>query len=254
MPPALTRRPEREQLSADCPSATLSSCSRHATVLQHCNRCRRLVVGYHLGAALLLARGLEELRYGFVCEIEGHPPSATQRRLVERAGCDLIIEETRPSFASLKARRKLLFDLRAGDEVLIPSLDTLQMSTGELVLLFQKFDQNGISLRIVAEEADTVLSFSGDARSLLALLASNDILRPDRQRPRRRARRANKPMTRYQIDYAIELRRRGASIRAIGRLFQIPPSDLQALLNDKPRERPDIPADIPLRDPLALRR
>ena len=177
-----------------------------------------------------------------------------QRLLVEDAGCDVLLEEGRPTRASLKVQQKLLFNLKAGDELLVTSLDTLQMSTGELVLLFRKFDQAGVTLRIVGEETETVPSFAGRARWLLDLLASNEGLRPDRQRVPCRIRPESKPLTRYQIDYANELRRRGASLRTIGQLFQTAPSDLQELLNSKPRQRPDIPRDVGLPDSLTPKR
>lgn len=189
------------------------------------------------------------MRFGLIRDIEGHPPCSLQRRLVEQAGCDLVIEEAWPTRASLKALRKLLFDLKSGDELVVPSLHTLQMSTGELVLLFRRFDETGVALRIVGEDSDVVLSFSGRARPLLALLAGNEAVRPDRQRAPGRRRPRNKPLTRYQIDYAIELRRRGASLRTIGQLFQTSPSELQELLVEQPRGRPDIPADIQILQP-----
>jgi len=86
------------------------------------------------------------MRFGLIRDIEGLPPCSLQRRLVEKAGCDLVIEEAWPTRASIKAQRKLLFDLKAGDELVVPSLHTLQMSTGELVLLFRKFDETGVTL------------------------------------------------------------------------------------------------------------
>ncbi|HEX2801862.1 MAG TPA: hypothetical protein VHN73_07345 [Phenylobacterium sp.] len=189
------------------------------------------------------------MRFGLIRDIEGLPPCSLQRRLVEKAGCDLVIEEAWPTRASIKAQRKLLFDLKAGDELVVPSLHTLQMSTGELVLLFRKFEETGVTLRIAGEDSEKVLALSGRARPLLALLAGNEALRPDRQRAPRRSRPRTRPLTRYQIDYAIELRRRGASLRTIGQLFQVAPSDLQDLLVEQPRGRPDIPADIQILRP-----
>ena len=170
------------------------------------------------------------MRYGIVREIEGHPPPAVQRSLVEQAGCQTVLEDGPPSRASLRAQWKVLFDLKPGDELLTPSLDTLQMSTGELVLLFRKFDQTGVTLRIVGGEHEANVPFSGRARSLLALLAENEGLRPVRQRPPPRSRPRGKPLSRYQIDYANDLRRHGASLRMIGLLFQISPNELLKLM------------------------
>ena len=170
------------------------------------------------------------MRYGIVREIEGHPPIAVQRDLVAQVGCDQVLEDGAPTRASLRAQWKVLFDLKPGDELVIPGIDTLQMSTGELVLLFRKFDQTGVSLRIVGGEHAASLSFTGRARPVLALLAANEALRPARQRPAPRSRPRGKPLSRYQIDYANELRRHGASLRMIGLLFQVAPSELLRLL------------------------
>ena len=155
---------------------------------------------------------------------------AVQRALVEEAGCDQVLEDGAPSRASLRAQWKVLFDLKPGDEVVVHGVDTLQMSTGELVLLLRKFDQTGVLLHIVGGERAASLSLSGRARPILALLAANEVLRPARQRPPPRSRPRGKPLSRYQIDYANELRRHGASLRMIGLLFQVAPSELLRLL------------------------
>ncbi|HEV7385927.1 MAG TPA: hypothetical protein VGN89_13675 [Phenylobacterium sp.] len=144
-----------------------------------------------------------------------------------------MLEDGSPTRASLKAQRNLLFNLEPGDQVLVCSLETLKMSTGELVQLLRKFDQTGVVLRIVTRKAVSTVSFSGRTRSLLALLATNEQLRPGRadSAPRRRPR--SKSLNRYQLDYAIELHRHGASLRMIGLLFQTSPSELLKLMNQR---------------------
>lgn len=169
------------------------------------------------------------MRYGMVRRIEGHLPSAAQRALIERAGCDVLIEEGPPTRPSLQAQLDLLFSLKRGDELLICSLAILHLTTGQLVRLFRRFDQTGVVLRLVGEKVST-LSFSGPMRALLALLATNEPSRADRRTPRTRSRPGGKPLSHYQLDYAQELKRRGASLRMIGLLFQTAPSELLRLM------------------------
>jgi hypothetical protein len=172
------------------------------------------------------------LRYGLVRDIEGQPPKAIQRRILEQSGCDLLLEEGRPTRAALRAQRDLLYSLKYGDELLVCSLNTLQMSTGELVLLFRKFDEAGVVLRVLNVETMSTVEFSGSARRVLALMAANEALRPTRQGPAARSRPTGKPLSRYQIDYAMELKRQGASLRTISLLFQTSPNELQRLMQE----------------------
>jgi len=175
------------------------------------------------------------LRYGFVRDIGGQPPVAMQRRYIERAGCDLLLEEGLPTRRSLTAQRDLLFGLKTGDALLVTSVDVLQMSTGDLVMLLRHFAQGGVALLLVSEQGASSVAFSGAAR-ILSLLAANEELHPTRQRSSRRSRPRGKPLSRYQIDYAIDLKRRGASLRMIGLLFQMSPGELQKLINAEARE------------------
>ena len=174
------------------------------------------------------------MRYGIVRQFEGHPPLSVQRRLVEDQGADLVIEDKAPTRASLRAQRKLLLSLKAGDCVLVPSLDTLKMSTGELAEILHAFEQTGISLRIVGREPGLLISPGARAATVLALLAENEKLRPEVRRAVARRRPKIRPLTRYQIDYANDLRRHGASLRMIGLLFQMSPDDLLGLLGPPP--------------------
>jgi hypothetical protein len=166
------------------------------------------------------------VRYGLVRQIEGHAPVALERRRLEKAGCDVLLEEGPPTRAALRAQWGWLFNLKAGDELLVCSLDTLQMPTGRLVLLFRKFDQTGVVLKIVSDDGVTTLGSSSHMRSLLALLSANEAQRPDPRRAPARRRPFGKPLSRFQVRYANELRRHGASLRMISQLFQISPADL----------------------------
>lgn len=172
------------------------------------------------------------MRYGLVREIEGHASVAVERGRIEKAGCDILLEEGPPTRAALRAQWELLSNLRPGDELLVCSLDILQMSTGQLVLLLCKFDQTRVGLKIVGAKGVTTLSFSSQVRALLALLAANEAQRPDRRRSPARSLPRGKPLSRYQIDYANELRRNGASLRMIGQLFRISLADLLGQLDE----------------------
>ncbi|WP_309606641.1 hypothetical protein [Phenylobacterium sp.] len=169
------------------------------------------------------------MRYGIVRRIEGHLPLPAQRALIERAGCDVLLEEGPPTRPLLKAQLDLLFSLKRGDELLICSLAILHLTTGQLVRLFRRFDQTGVVLRLVGDKVLT-LTLSGPTRALLALLATNEPSPAELRSPRARARTKGKPLSLYQLDYARELKRRGASLRMIGLLFQTSPSELQRLM------------------------
>lgn len=172
------------------------------------------------------------VRYGLVRQIEGLPPVAMERHRLQTAGCDVLLDEGPPTRVTLRAQWTLLCNLRAGDELLVCSLDALQMTTGQLVLLFRKFDDNGVTLGIVGDDGVATLAVSSQARSLLALLAMNEAQRPD---PRRGVTARHEPvaraLSRFQVRYARELRRNGASLRMISQIFQISPADLQLYLS-----------------------
>jgi hypothetical protein len=170
------------------------------------------------------------LRYGLVRHVEGHLPPAVQRQLLDREGCDILLEEGRPTRAQIRAQLGLLEALKPGDEFLVCSLDILQLSTGELVTLVSRLDRSDVKLKIVVEGAVTTVTPCERSRTLLGLLAANEALRPGRQRPLPRSRPAGRPLSRYQIGYAIELSRHGVSPRMIGLLFQISPAEVRDLL------------------------
>ena len=173
------------------------------------------------------------MRYGLVREIEGHASVAVERSRIEKAGCDILLEEGPPTRAALRAQWELLSNLKPGDELLVCSLDVLQMSTGQLALLLHKFGQTRVALKIVGDKGGvTTLAVSGQVRPLLALLAANEAQRPDRRRPPARSLPRGKSLSRYQLDYANDLRRRGASLRMIGQLFRTSPADLLGQLDE----------------------
>ena len=108
------------------------------------------------------------MRYGLIRDVEGLPPEILQRRLLEQAACDVLLEQGRPTRAALRAQRNLLYSLKYGDELLLCSLNTLQMSTGDVALLFRRFGQEGVTLRILDADAFAPIELAGSARKILS--------------------------------------------------------------------------------------
>lgn len=176
--------------------------------------------------------GAGGLRYGLIRDVEGLPPEILQRRLLEQAECEVLLEQGRPTRAALRAQRNLLYSLKYGDELLLCSLNTLQMSTGDVALLFRRFGQAGVTLRILDADTFAPIELAGSARKVLSLLAANEQLWPTRQRPWSSGRPKAKALSRYQIDYALGLKKQGVSLRTISQLFQIAPSELGLLMSE----------------------
>jgi DNA invertase Pin-like site-specific DNA recombinase len=170
------------------------------------------------------------VRYGLVRQIDGVSAAALDKHRLQQAGCDVLLEEGPPTRATLRAQWGLIFNLKAGDELLVCGLDALQMTTGQLVLMLQRFAETGVVLKIVREDGVLSLDASGKVRSLLSLLAANEAQRPEARRPRARSRPKGKPLNRYQIEHARELIKQGASLRTISHLFQTSPAELSRQL------------------------
>ena len=168
------------------------------------------------------------MRYALARGIFGLPPVSVQRDRLHRAGFDMLLEEEAPTRESQKALTHLLARLRGVDEVALCSLEILQLPTADLILLFQRFQTTGNKLLLVDTQDVEDLTRSSGAR-LLELMSGNELSWASRRRGAERKRPPLK-LTRYQIHYARELRRRGESLRAIGLLFQVSPGDLQDLL------------------------
>ncbi|WP_334165169.1 recombinase family protein [Phenylobacterium sp.] len=178
----------------------------------------------------------EALRYGIVREVEGLAPPLRQRALFEQARCDLILQEGPPTPEAQRRLGRLLAGLKAGDEVIVQSLDAFQRSTGELAQLIRTFLEVGVVLRIVEgpDESET-LPPAENVRRVLALLAEHEARRPSRS-PAGAASRANsgsrKPLSKYQIEYARKLHREGTSLRSLSLLFQVSPNEVWEAIGD----------------------
>lgn len=177
------------------------------------------------------------MRYGVVRECASLPPPAVQRRLLEAAACDVVLQESSPTPESQRRLARLLFGLKTGDEVLVHSLDVFQRSTGELAQLIRNFLEVGVSLRIVGERSEPdALKPSENVLKVLSLLAEHESRRPSRL-PAGAGSRFNSgsrnALSKYQTDYARKLHREGASLRAIGLLFQVSPDEVWAAIGDE---------------------
>ncbi|WP_374467862.1 recombinase family protein [Phenylobacterium sp.] len=164
------------------------------------------------------------------------PPPVAQRRLLEAAQCDLVLEEGPPTPEAQRRLARLLSGLKVGDEVLVHSLDAFQRTTGELAQLIRTFLELGVSLRIVsaADEVET-LPPAENVRKVLALLADHEARRPTRLPPGSASSRnagSRKPLSKYQVEYARKLHREGTSLRSISLLFQVSPNEVWEAIGD----------------------
>ncbi|WP_309091686.1 recombinase family protein [Phenylobacterium sp.] len=176
------------------------------------------------------------MRYGIVRESPSLPPPSVQRRILEGAACDVVLQEGQPTPEAQRRLARLLFGLKAGDEVLVHSLDVFQRSTGELAQLIRNFLEVGVTLRIVGESSEPeVLKPSEHVLRVLSLLAEHESRRPARGPPGASSRLnsgSRNALSKYQIDHARKLHREGASLRAIGLLFQVSPNEIWEAIGD----------------------
>lgn len=189
------------------------------------------------------------MRYGVVRSSPDLPPPSVQRRLVEAAGCDIVLEDGDQHVASHRSLLVLLFGLRRGDEVVVHGLECLDATTGELARLIRRFFEVGVTLRIVGGSRLEALAPTGAIPRALALLADHEMRRPSRTVTRRRARSAEAALTQHQLKFARDMHRRGHSMRAIGLLFRLSPNEVAKLLRTDRTAVSDAesdPADRPL--------
>lgn len=170
------------------------------------------------------------MRYGVVRISSDLPPPSLQRRLIEAAGCDLLLDESHPIVANPQALRRKLERLQPGDEILVHGLEAFEQTTGGLARLLRRLFEAGVTLRIVGGPRIETLAPEGPLPRVLALLADYESRRPTAPSVRRRARAQAAPLTQHQLKFAREMHRRGHSIRAIGLLFRLAPSEVAQLL------------------------
>lgn len=171
------------------------------------------------------------MRYGIVREGDGLAPATLQRLGLERAACDLIIEEGRAT--EQRRLNRLLLRLRSGDEILVYGLDAFQRSAGEVAQLLRHLIGAGVALWLAEENEKFVpIARTKAARQIVELLAAHEDDqrgRPNAQNVRRGSRN---PLSRFQIDHARKLYKQGAPLRTIGLIFQLPPNDIWQLISE----------------------
>lgn len=183
------------------------------------------------------------MRYGVIRTSPDLPTPSVQRRLIETAGCDIILEQGQPPAANHRSLLTLLFGLQRGDEVVVHGLESLDATTGELARLMRRFFEAGVTLKIVGGSQVEVLAPVAAIPRALALLADHESRRPAVARERR-PRASESPLTQHQLKFARDMHRCGHSMRAIGLLFRLAPNEIAKLLrtsrvdDDTTREDP----------------
>lgn len=170
------------------------------------------------------------MRYGVIRFSPALPPPDEQRHLVEAVGCDVILEERSQTVSAQGALLPLLNRLKAGDEVVVHSLEAFDAGVGELARMLCNFNEVGIVLRIVGGPILESLTPSRETPRALALLADYEARHPTRNLTRRRNRTNPAPLTPHQLRFARDMRRRGHSLREIGLVFQLSPDEIADLI------------------------
>lgn len=173
------------------------------------------------------------MRYGVVRVSPDLPSPGIQRRLIEAAGCDIVLEERQPTAASQRNLFHLLFGLRRGDEVLVHALGVFEATTGEIARLMRHFFEAGVTLRVTGGSRVESLAPEGPIPRALVMLADHETARPAREPARRRAKFKNVPLTQHQLKFARDMHRRGHSMREIGLLFQLAPNEIAELIRSR---------------------
>ena len=174
------------------------------------------------------------MRYGIVRISPDLPPPNVQRRLVEAAGCDIVLEERPASASSQRNLFHFLYGLKSGDEVLVHGLSSFEATTGELARLVRHFFEAGVTLRVTGGSRVESLAPDGPIPRALVMLADHETRRPSQTPVRQRARTKDTPLTQHQLKFARDMHRRGHSMRSIGLLFQLAPNEIAELIRGKP--------------------
>jgi hypothetical protein len=174
------------------------------------------------------------MRYAIIRGGEGLPPTETQRRKLAYIPFDVALEEETATRRGQRLLARHLQRLECGDELLLWSLDVLQLPTAELLTSLLRFFQLGVAVRLTGGAMIETLNPAGGTPRALSLLAEHEARRPSRPQAARRNRPSGRPLNPYQLKYARQLLRRGTSLRAVGLLFQLAPDELSLLLQTAP--------------------
>lgn len=174
------------------------------------------------------------MRYGVVRVSPNLPPPTVQRRLIESAGCDVLLDERQPTPASQRILFQFLLSLKTGDEVMVHAPAAFEATTGELARLLRYFFESGVTLRITGGSRAESFAPQGPIPRALSLLADYEASRSIEEPTRRRVRLKNAPLTQHQLKFARDLHRRSHSMRSIGLLFQLAPNEMAELIRGRP--------------------
>lgn len=170
------------------------------------------------------------MRYGLIRDATFMATPGEQREILEALGCDPIVHERSSGVEGARRVARLLFGLKAGDELAVQGLGAFLNTTGELARVLRDLLEVGAAVIIAPERGrEHRLEPSDAAIQVLAALAEHEALRPTPQVMRGSGRiggGSRNPLSPYQIDYARKLHGQGASLRSIGQLFQISPEEV----------------------------
>lgn len=181
----------------------------------------------------------------------------TQKEILENSGCEKIYKE-KMTGTSTKQRtelRKLLDNVRAGDDVYITKIDRLARSITDLNKIVQELKQKGVSVHFISEG----MSFKAEDKNnslqtvIFNILGSfaqfeRDMIVERTTDGRERAKKQGKHMGRpsqpkKNIQKALKLyderEQNGMSVNEISKLTDVPYSTIYNEL----KKRPDQPAD-----------
>jgi len=174
------------------------------------------------------------MRYGLIRDASFLPPPAEQRVLLESLGCDVVIQERGAAQEAALRIDRLLGGLKDGDELVVQSLVVFLKTTGEVAQTVRALLSQGARITVAASETEiTTIEPAPAVIAALDMLADHESRRPSPRAVRSRGRiggGSRNPLSPYQVDYARRLHGEGASLRAIGLLFQLSPEDVLRLI------------------------
>lgn len=177
------------------------------------------------------------MRYGIVRLSPRLPDLEDQRQRLEAIGCEAVFEERAHTASGQRRLLPLLERLKAGDEVIAHSLDAFDATIGDLVRMFHRFGEAGITLTLIGEPM-IVVPPEQPASQALGLLADYEAHHPSRSLTRRRVRATEPLLTTHQLKFARDMQRRGYGLREIGLLFRLSPGEITMALAGSAPTRP----------------
>jgi len=170
------------------------------------------------------------LRYGIVREASYLPSPEWQRGMLEELGCDVIQQLSGEDFVTDRRIGHVLFQLNAGDEIVVYNLAVLARAMLQTVRVLRNLVELDVVI-VVAPNAREIhkITARDSALEVLAFLTEQDhhryaeVALSDRRRVQGGS---HNPLSKYQIEHARKLYAQGASLRSIGLLFQASPNDV----------------------------